>query len=117
MSIAVAIEDLPVTASAYTFAYVITVSDAATAHLSATVPEWDDAAVPRATVSVGRSTIAHVVAGRAVTLCYPPPDASGYSLIVDGTATAGDAGVQEGTIVVTPTAAVLHRPASPSASP
>ncbi len=37
-----------------------------------------------------------------------PPSPDGYSLIVDGTAAAGSG---DGEIVVTPTKAILHRPA------
>jgi hypothetical protein len=44
-----------------------------------------------------------------VSLLWPPAEPGGYSLIVDGTAAAG---VREGRLAVTPTRAVLHRPAS-----
>lgn len=40
------------------------------------------------------------------TLLFPPPEPRGYSLIVDGTATATDDG-----FVLEPATAVLHRPA------
>ena len=46
------------------------------------------------------------------TVLFPPREAQGYSLIVDGTAAATDAG-----IAVTPQSAVLHRPASHSDGP
>jgi hypothetical protein len=37
---------------------------------------------------------------------WPPASATGFSLIVDGTATVGD-----GSLTVTPRKAILHRPA------
>lgn len=42
----------------------------------------------------------------AATLLFPPVEERGHTLLVDGTASAGDGG-----IVVTPLSAVLHRPA------
>ncbi len=44
-----------------------------------------------------------------ITLCYPPLDLTGFSLVIDGEAT-----VDDDTITVRPTAAVLHRPAPPA---
>ena len=49
---------------------------------------------------------------KAAPVLFPPRKAQGYSLIVDGTAAATDAG-----IAVTPQSAVLHRPASHSDGP
>ena len=46
------------------------------------------------------------------TLLFPPVVARGYTLLVDGTATASDEA-----IVVTPQTAVLHRPASHADGP
>jgi hypothetical protein len=48
----------------------------------------------------------------AATLLFPPADAGGYSLIVDGTARATDHGFR-----LTPARAVLHRPADHAAGP
>lgn len=45
-------------------------------------------------------------------LVFPPKEYHGFSLIIDGTATAGD-----DAITMTPTAAVLHRPASHAENP
>ena len=42
-----------------------------------------------------------------VTLCYPPTEPDGYSLIVDGTAAVDG----ESTVRFSPSGAVLHRPA------
>ena len=53
----------------------------------------------------GRGSLANVRANPAVTLVWPPRDA-GFSLIVDGTAEAvGD------DVRLTPSGAVLHKPA------
>jgi hypothetical protein len=66
-------------------------------------PSWvDDALV----MSVGRGSARNVAARSSITLCFPPVDPTGFSLIVDGVATAEDERV-----TLTPVAAVLHRPA------
>jgi len=59
-----------------------------------------------------KSTAANIRTNPSVTLLFPPPQHHGYSLIVDGT--ADDTGDE---LVVTPTNAVLHRPASHSDGP
>ena len=48
----------------------------------------------------------------AATLLFPPPVERGHTLLVDGTAVAGDDG-----IAFTPASAVLHRPADHAAGP
>ncbi|WP_139979389.1 pyridoxamine 5'-phosphate oxidase [Nocardioides litoris] len=59
----------------------------------------------------GRGSVANVAANPVVTLLWPPDPSAraahpGFSLLVDGTAeTDGD------DVVVTPTGAVLHKPA------
>jgi hypothetical protein len=62
--------------------------------------------------SVGNRTRQNALARPAVGLVWPPQDEDGYSLIVDGRTTV------TGTILrITPTRAVLHRPAaSPAAA-
>jgi hypothetical protein len=58
-------------------------------------------------MDVGRGTARNAAARSSISLCYPPTDEGGYSLIVDGQASVdGEAMVQ-----FTPTGAVLHRPA------
>ena len=62
----------------------------------------------------GNRTLTNARAQELVALLWPPDDAGGYSLIVDGTVThtegtgTGDNGVR-----IRPTRAVLHRPARP----
>jgi hypothetical protein len=55
----------------------------------------------------GRGSIANAAANPTVTLLYPPRSAPGMSLLVDGTAT-----VDGDDVVITPTSAVLHKPAA-----
>lgn len=97
-------------AAGFAFAYLITINPKGRIHTSVVRP------------SVGGSTVTIVEAsGRSctnagehpeVSLVWPPADAGGYSLIVDGTATN-----DEGTLVVTPSRAILHRPALEPAEP
>ncbi|WP_377321275.1 pyridoxamine 5'-phosphate oxidase family protein [Pimelobacter simplex] len=61
----------------------------------------------------GRGTLRNVAENPAVTLVFPPRERHGYTLLVDGTAAvSGDSDV-----VVTATAAVLHRPAAHADGP
>ncbi|GAA1476578.1 hypothetical protein GCM10009623_10240 [Nocardioides aestuarii] len=53
-----------------------------------------------------RGSAGNLAANPTATLLFPPPVARGYTLLVDGTATASD-----DDIVFTPATAVLHRPA------
>ena len=90
----------------YSYAYLVTVGDEGRAHLLAVLPELTPDAV---TISgVGTHSLANVAIHPTATLVWPPPSPDGYSLIVDGTAAAGDG---DGEIVVIPTKAILHRPA------
>lgn len=59
-----------------------------------------------------KSTAKNVGTNPVVTLLFPPTEHHGYSLIVDGT--AEDTGEE---LLVTPTNAVLHRPAAHSDGP
>jgi hypothetical protein len=52
----------------------------------------------------GRGSVANVGDEPAVTLLWPPREAGGMSLLVDGSAE-----VRDEDVVVTPTSAVLHR--------
>lgn len=69
--------------------------------------------------SPGRSALTLAADHPAVTLLFPPRQAGGYSLIVDGDATGTtvvDAGAGTALTVV-PSHAVLHRPAGPTSEP
>jgi hypothetical protein len=105
MSIPVAIPDLEAATAEYGWAYLLTVRDDQRPHVVAVSPVWSDGAL---VIDVGRGTAHNAAERGAVTLCYPPVDDGGYSLIVDG-----DASVVEQTVRFAPTTAVLHRPAGP----
>lgn len=60
----------------------------------------------------GKGTLANAAANPTVTLVFPPALPKGFTLLVDGAAqVAGD------DVRVTPTGAVLHRPASHADGP
>jgi len=109
MSKPVALEQLRNEALRFTFApYLITVSDDARPHAVAVVATWEHETLA---MEVGKRSAHNASVRPQVSLLWPPNEPGGYSLIVDGTAasTSGD-----GRITVTPTRAVLHRPASAS---
>jgi len=97
-------------------AYVLTVSDDGSPHAVHGRVHWDGDVLA---LEVGRRTAANATARPSVSLLYPVRSEGDYSLIVDGTATvASDGNGQR--LLVTPTKAVLHRPApapEPTASP
>ena len=90
----------------YSFAYLVTVGDEGRAHLLAVLPEMGGESLTIG--GVGKHSLANVTTHATATLVWPPTKPDGYSLIVDGTAAEGDT---DGEIVVTPTKAILHRPA------
>ena len=63
----------------------------------------------------GRGSVANVGANALVTVLFPPLAQRGYTLLVDGEASVGGDSSED--VVVTPTGAVLHRPASHSDDP
>jgi hypothetical protein len=103
MSIPVALPELSVALEAYPWGYLVTVRDDLRAQSLAVPTQWRDGALH---MSAGAGTRANAVARPDVTMVFPSPTPGEYSLIVDGTATVLDDG-----LVVTPTWAVLHRPA------
>jgi hypothetical protein len=104
MSIPVAIDDLAGAVAERGWAYLVTVRDDLRPHIVAVTPEWDDGQL---VVNVGRGTARNASARRSVSLCYPPVEDGGYSLVVDGDATV----VGDDIVRFAPTGAVLHRPA------
>ncbi len=104
MSIPVAIPDLEAATAEREWAYLLTVRDDLRPHVVAVTPVWE---ASRLAMDVGRGTSHNASERPAVTLCYPPVEPDGYSLIVDGTAEVDT----EGRIVFDPSGAVLHRPA------
>lgn len=115
MSIPVELADLQAKTTEYTWAYLLTVRADATPHLVSLSPEWDGDSI---LMSVSSGTARNSTAGSTVTLCYPPLDHDGYSLIVDGLATEAerdDRTVPDGKQLIrfAPSGAVLHRSAAP----
>lgn len=103
MSIAVDIADLPEVLLGYPWGYFATVGDDGRAHLLAVPTDWREGALH---LDAGRSSRANATARPNVTFSFPGADGTGYSLIVDGVAE-----VRDDHVAVTPTWAVLHRPA------
>ena len=60
---------------------------------------------------VGRRSGSNAAAQPLVSLLWPPVEPGGYSLIVDGAAVVEADGTNDSVVVVTPSRAVLHRPA------
>lgn len=110
MSIPVEIPDLQAKTGEYGWAYLLTVRDDSTPHIVAIAPTWDGGDI---TTPVGRGTFKNATTRSSVTLCYPPIEPDGYSLIVDGSATAGPDVDGKASIRFTPSGAVLHRSAAP----
>ncbi|MCE0765779.1 pyridoxamine 5'-phosphate oxidase family protein [Pseudonocardia kujensis] len=104
MSIAVPTAELAATVARYDFAYLVTIGDDGRPHVTAVSPVVTDAVL--VVGDLGRRTRGNLAARPVVTLVWPPGSAEGYSLIVDG-----GAGLSGDSLVVTPTRAVLHRPA------
>jgi hypothetical protein len=103
MSVAVDLADLQSQTAEYGWAYLLTVRDDARPHVVAVSPSWVGGAL---VAPVGRGSAMNASVRSSITLCYPPTDSTGFSLIVDGIASVDDE-----RITLTPTSAVLHRPA------
>lgn len=113
MSVKVDLDQLADALADFTFAYLITVGADYRAHTVAVDPVF--AAGVLTVGSVGNSTRRNATQHPDVTLVWPPREAGGYTLIVDGAARPTDY-----SFAVAPSRAVLHRPAmphSPAASP
>jgi hypothetical protein len=108
MSIPVSLEELrTAVAERGPSAYVLTVSDDGHPHAVHGPVRWDGDVL---VAEVGRRTAANATARPAVSVLYPVRAAGDYSLIVDGTAVVAS-GPDGQRLLVTPTKAVLHRPA------
>ena len=112
MSIAVDLERLRAEAEARgPGAFLLTVTDDGRPHVVAVVAGTDDEGA--LAMSVGRTSVRNAGARPGVTLLWPPAEAGGYSLIVDGEAEAQPSPAGDGGhITVGVTRAVLHRPAA-----
>lgn len=105
MSIPVAPADLQAAAAQHPFAYLLTVGDDGRPHAVAVQPGWRGGDLT--ITGPGRTTARNATTRPDVSLLWPPAEMGGYSLIADGRARA-DA---DGGLVITPSTAVLHRPA------
>lgn len=105
MSHAVPLESLADQLADRSFAYLLTAADDGPPHAVAIVPRLvgSDLHID----GTGRRTRANVGLRPTVSVVWPPTDATGFSLISDGTATV-DADV----IIVRLDHAILHRPAT-----
>ena len=111
MSIAVELPKLADTLARYRFAYLMTSSaDGGAPHAVAVSARLQDGVL--LVDGAGRRTRGNALQRPAVGLVWPPAVESDYSLIVDG-----QAAVDGERLRITPTRAVLHRPAPPSAQP
>lgn len=115
MSIPVALERLRNEAARFGSApYLLSVSADGRPHAVATAVSWAESSL---VAEVGRRTAANIGERPLVSLLWPPIEAGGYSLIVDGTAALESSG-KELRVLITPTRGVLHRPATaPPAAP
>ena len=85
-------------------AYLLTVTDDARPHAVHLALRWEGDALA---AEVGKRTARNAAARPDVSLLYPAQRLDEYSLIVDGAAV-----VDGERLVITPTKAVLHRPAA-----
>ena len=109
MSVKVDLDQLADALADFTFAYLITVGDDYRAHTVAVGPVFADGVIDVG--SIGDSTRRNATQHHGVTLVWPPSQAGGYTLIVDGSGELTDASLR-----VVPSRAVLHRPAAPGAA-
>jgi hypothetical protein len=105
MSVPVPLEDLRTAVAARRApAFLVTVSDDGRPHAVAARPALDGDVLR---VEAGSRTRANAAARPLVSLVWPPDEPGAYNLIVDATVVATTAEA----VVMTPTWAVLHRPA------
>ena len=106
MSVKVNLDQLADALTEFTFAYLITVGADYRAHTVAVQPVFADGILDVG--SIGNTTRKNVAEHDGVTLVWPPGQAGGYTLIVDGRGEPAD-----DRLAVVPIRAVLHRPAAP----
>lgn len=105
MSVKVDLDKLADALTDFSFGYLITVGDDHRAHTVAVEPVLTEGVFDVG--QMGSSTRRNAGDHPDVTVIWPPTNAGGYTLIVDGRAEVTDEG-----LTVTPTRAVLHRRAT-----
>lgn len=90
-----------------TSGYLLTVSEDGSPHAVHAPVHWEDDVI---VAEVGKRSAANAGARPSVSLLFPVRAEGDYSLIVDGTAAVGSDESRR-TVRITPTHAVLHRPA------
>ena len=96
----------------YRFAYLVTVDDDYRVHTVTVEPVLRDGVMAVGLIA-GR-TRRNIETRSEVTLLWPPSEAGGYSLIVDGRGALTETGDDTARLEVVPTRALLHRNADPS---
>jgi Pyridoxamine 5'-phosphate oxidase len=110
MSIPVSLDRLAEALGDFGAGYLLSVSGDGRVKVVTVEPTVADGAVLVA--GPGGGTLANLAGNPQVTLAFPPPLPMGFTLLVDGTAeVAGD------DVRITPSGAVLHRPAAHSDGP
>jgi hypothetical protein len=106
MSVAVDLEGLSERIAEFgTAAFLVTTGDDGPHVVSVTVAQDGG----RLVAPAGRRTRANLAARPALTLLWPAAPGGSYSLLVDGTAAAPDAGDAGEVVSIIPTSGVLHR--------
>lgn len=109
MSIPVDLDRLGAALEDFGAGYLLTASADGAVKAVTVEPRWADGILLTA---ASRGSATNLATNARATVIFPPLEAKGYTLIVDGEAVATDEG-----ITVTPSGAVLHRPASHSDGP
>ena len=114
MSVAVSLDRLREEAAGRGQAYLLTVGSDGRPHSVSVLVAW---AGDTLVMAPGNRSVANAGERPLVSLLWPPAERGGFSLIVDATVTSatGD-GAGGNEVVVTPTRAVLHRPAEPGSA-
>ncbi|MDG2261928.1 MAG: pyridoxamine 5'-phosphate oxidase family protein [Actinomycetota bacterium] len=112
MSIKVELDEIASEMTSRPVSYLITTGDEGPPHLGAAAFRLVDGTL---VTGAGRTTRRHVASRSVVSCLWPPAEVGGYSLIIDGDALIAGEG-DDASIHITPTWAVLHRPAADPAA-